>query len=548
MGRRRYKRPRAPAPKDCLHDPHATASHPQGSRQTRAKVSTVGFTHELRSYLEQWESSDRVRNEKRARRLRVFLQQVVSVNAAFVCAEVFMGYFVVLEDKESNTVVKQDSLKAGVCLISLIQVLMVVCYWKAYFGYREAVQEALQPGSLLHKALKRSPLMVCICAAEAVFYLITLYPGLQLRIYFPGSVVDQSADSLAYVCILFRSYQAVRLLYWLCPFSDMRTHIFARVTTVQHSSGFVMRCLVARYGFVLVAIVCGLVVLILGLIEFVFERYNTALYMDVIWNDQWLSAFTVTTIGYGNIHPNTFSGQLAMMTCALFGNLILGFLTTVNNNSLSLSLSECNMYSHLLYTRQKGKFPTEAVLTLQLWWRLMRMRMSKKLHGPTIIRFYSQLRAYRSTLVACQRDKDTLFSRQITAFDNSTHRQFHTLNEYLQPINGAYPLLQDIYRNEYRIKSLCRTLLKLARKQKVSSSGAHTERTHTPPHSDSDTLTFSSVVAHRKHFGKKAKAKLNAYQNVVNRLVKEEAWAGPSHEVVRGDSGSISRLRLSKPL
>jgi hypothetical protein len=307
-----------------------------------------------------------------------------------------------------------------------------------------------------------------------------------------------------------------------------------------------MRCCLARYGFLLIAMACGLMVVILGLIEFIVERQSMD--MDVIWNNYWVVAYTLTTIGYGNVHPVTLDGQVFIVLGALFGTLIFGFLTTASSNSLSLSMSECNMYSHLLYTRHKAKFPAEAVVTLQLWWRLMKMRMSKKLHALNIIRFYSQLRTYRSTLVACQRVKDTLFTRQITAFDNSTHRQFHTLNEYLQPINGAYPLLQDIYRNEYRIKSLCRTLLKLARKHKIHSSGAHFERIHTIPHSDSDTLTFSSLSAHRMHFGKKAKAKLNAYQNVVSRLVKEDAWTGPSHEVVRGDADSISQLRLSQPL
>ena len=159
----------------------------------------------------------------------------------------------------------------------------------------------------------------------------------------------------------------------------------------------------------------------------------------------------------------------------------------------------------------------------------MKMRMSKKLHALNIIRFYSQLRIYRSILVACQQDKDTLFERQITAFDNYTHSQFHALNEYLQPINGAYPLLQDIYRNEYRIKSLCCSISKLTRRT-FHHSSSHADSAVSRNYSDS--LEFSHLhQTHKLQFGHKAQAKRHAYQNLVGRLIKEEVWTGSSAEL-----------------
>jgi len=550
MGRRRHKSYiRSKVAPFNPHDPPSAALTPLGSVPARAKASTsVGFMHNIHSYLDQRDSSSRLHTEKKAQRLRVWLQRVVSANAALVCAEAIMGYFVVLEDQELEMMVKRDCLKAGVCFLSLIQIVLVVCYWKAYVNYLESVQMAISPDSVLQKGLLQSPTKVCCCAAEAAIYLFTLYPGLLFQVHLPGSKDQQSSDSLAYVSILLRSYQAGRLLYWLCPFSNMRTHIFTRVTTVQHSNGFLMRCCVARYGFRFLAFVCGFMVLILGIIAFAFERHHLTSELDVVWNDLWLAAFTLTTIGYGNINPYTFAGQLCMVICCLFGTLILGFLTTVSSNSLNLSLKECDLYSHLLYTREKERFRGAAALTLQQWWRLMKMRLFKKMHAPTVIRFYSQLREYRTTLVVCQRVKDRLFERQIAAFDKFTHTQFHKLNEYLQPIHESYPLLQDLYRNEYRIKSLCRDIYKLTRKHKINSSGSHPDRLPALPHFESETQSISSISTHKLHFGKKAKAKLNAYQNVVGRLIKEEVWTGPSREVGKGPVEDIPQLRLSQPL
>lgn len=160
----------------------------------------------------------------------------------------------------------------------------------------------------------------------------------------------------------------------------------------------------------------------------------------------------------------------------------------------------------------------------------MKMRLFKKIHAPTILRFYSQLREYRAILVVCQRAKDNLFESQIEAFNGSTNSQFRALNEYLKPIHSAYPLLPDLYRNEYRIKSQCRQLYKLTRRYRTFSLDSQ-DHAANPVLSDSEIPTTSSPQAVIKpRFGRKAK--LNAYQNVVGRLLKETARAEPSHESV----------------
>ena len=542
MGRRRrksYHQVKSSASKQSARVfPLPAVSPPLAVPPHAQNIANVGLVHNLKSYLTLWGSSFGFRTETKAHRLRSALQIVVSINAVCVCAEAVLGYFVVLEDQNSDFMVKRDCLKAIVSFLSLVQVGMVVCYWKTYVDYLESVEIALSPGSIIEKGLKLSPRLMCYCIAEVACCLFTLYPGVLLQLHSHVSVIEWSSDDLAYIFILLRSYQIGRLLYWLCPFSDMRTHIFTRVTTVRHSNGFLMRCCVARYGFRFLAFVCGFMILVLGVCEFVFERHNSALDMDVIWNDFWLVAYTLTTIGYGNVAPKTFSGQ-GFIVISLLGPLILGFLTTVSGNSLNLSLKESDLYSHLLYTREKERFRGAAALTVQQWWRLMKMRLFKKVHAPTIIRFYSQLREYRTTLVTCQRAKDTLFERQIEAFDHSTHRQFRTINEYIQPVHSAHPLLLDLYRNEYRIKSLCRDLYKFTRKHRSYSQ----EHAPNPCLSNSEVPTTSSLQAVVKYrFGRKAKAKLNAYQNVVGRLIKEEAWAEPSRESAESSLDDFSRL------
>ena len=503
------------------------------------KPTTIGVVHKLRSHMWTNESSIRLRTEQKAHILRSFLQRIVKFNTMCVTVEVILGYYLIHDYQEMKLEPRKYVIQTVISVLTLLQVGLIVCYWKAFTQYSEAVRSALSPGNVIHKGLKRTPTMLGFCVSEVTFYLISLYSSLLLP--FETSSVEPTSGDLTYILLLFRSYQAVRLLYWYCPFSNVRSHIFARVTMVEHTQGFVMRCCLASYGFVLLAGVGVVMLVIPGVVEYVLERHNPVLGMDVIWNDLWVVSYTLTNIGYGNMTPLTFLGQFFILAAAIFGSLILGFMTTVSNNSLGLSLRECDLYSHLLYTREKRKYETIATVTIQRWWRLMKMRLSKSLHVPTILLYYTQLSDYRNTLVACRAVKDTLFKRQIDGFDHTTHKVFHTLNEYLSPIVAVHPLLQDIYRGEYRIKYLCHSLLKSTQRIHSSAESLHHDHTATTYQTSSDISVKTGIKTHIR-----AKAKLNAYQNLKGRLVKEDAWEC-LEQVGEENSGEIPQVMLSHP-
>ena len=537
MGRRRHNLYVRPLPTSTQVVPDSAAGHTQyrtHSSPARA-LSNIGFVHTLRSYLDSRDSSARVNKEKKGHQLRSFLQRILCFNAICVFIETVLGFFVVTSDQDGSLQVKKDCMKAAVCLLSIFQVGMVVGYWKGYTDYMETVEMAMSSSYVLRKGLLYSPLMLAGCILEAAVYLITFYPGVSSQLDFTAFYVNESFDDLVYILVLFRSYQAARLLYWISPFSDMRAHIFTRVTTVAHNQGFVMRCCIARYGFILMAVLIAVIVTIPGVMQFVLERREKSSGMNVIWNGFWVVAYTLPNIGYGNIHPVTLLGQMCIVAVAIFGSLVLGFLTTVSRNSLNLSLPECDMCSHLLYTRQKRRYTEDAVVTLQRWWHLMKMRLVKKVDGKVILAYYSQLRTYRTTLVACQRAKDTLFLRQITAFDKATHRSFDSLNEYLQPIKAAHPLLHDLFRSEYRIKSLCRELSKQYRR---TISFLYPQMPHdihtTHSYSDYHDPPFTPFTGKTRsgHFAHHVKAKNNALQNLRSRLIKEEIWAVPVQDTL----------------
>ena len=230
------------------------------------------------------------------------------------------------------------------------------------------------------------------------------------------------------------------------------------------------------------------------------------------------------------MHPETFIGQVFILVSSLFGYFTLGLLNSISGNSMNMSLRQCTMYSELLYAKHKQRYSWEACVLMQRWWRLMLKRKYRVKNGLLIMTFYSQLRTYRSTLVDCQRVKDTRFERQISAFDSSTQRLVRPLNEYLQPVLDAQALVQDVFRNEYRIKVQCKSLRTAVCKLRMKPYElialipvvVDDRVSETTSRKTGTTKRSKKSVKSGKTGQGRAKAKHMAFQNVIGRLVKTE--------------------------
>lgn len=536
MGRHTYKRKHRPfvkqptqgrdvsspssvTPTSCLRRP-SNKILPSGS---------VNYSTSLYQYLTNNVSQLHIDRRKKLRRIKKGIQKVVALCVVFSWIATIIGYFIVREEEASFAATYwREAMKGFVGLLSIIQTTLIVHYWKVYLVYLEALRGALHPRWTPVPELKKSPRALAKCTFECGLHLFVFLPdtSLQFCLRIFGTTSDLSLDELCYASLLLRNYHSVRLFFWLSDFSDLRTAFLTEIESIG-SYGFVLRCFLTQYGLTLILVVYILMIVVPGLILYIFEHKLDSAPLNDIWNNFWVVSYTQFTIGYGEIHPETFLGQVFIIVSSIFGYFTLGLLNSISGNSMSLSLTQCTMYSELLYAKHKQSYSFQACVLIQRWWRLMLKRKSKTKNGVIIMTFYSQLQTYRSTLVDCQRVKDTRFERQISAFEASTQRQVRPLNEYLQPVLDAQALVQDVFRNEYRIKVQCKEIRAIASKLNTSRD----KLTHVliPMLMDDhasvrtgSTIKSLKSLKHGKTGQGRAKAKHMAFQNVIGRLVKSD--------------------------
>ena len=459
------------------------------------------------------------------------LKVIVLANATLSWVVTILGYFVIVGQEQSSVSEAQlrNGLKSGICFLSIIQTALVVLYWSRNLQYLEAVRQALKLSPVPIRRLRKNRKNLFGCAMECALHLIVLLPKTDVSSAYTlfGVRSSISPDDVLFLVVLCRNYHTVQVIYWWSRFSDLRMHHFASVADAELNSVYVMRCHLADHGAVFVLILYGLMVALSSLLQYTVEKY-TRDELNV-WDDFWIVTSTQATIGYGDIPPLTFSGQFGMLVNCFCGIVTLGFVNSISQNQLTLSLTECSLYSELLYLREKSIHAEPAIVLLQRWWRLMRMRLQKVKHNPVIISFYSFLPKYRGVLTDCQRVKDRRFERQISAFDSSTHSQFRAINEYIAPVRDSHAMVTatqilDILRKEYRISADAQELFKFVQRRKVvyfpetMASFTSTDIV--------DDRTPSTAVKNRKKVWISgqgfAKARVTALQNLKNRLIRED--------------------------
>ena len=410
--------------------PNQQKVHPAKDTQTHSQGNTLFSAATVPPVLSARTAKKRLCGVKKT------LIVVVCMNAACSWIATVLGYVVV---KESNETEVEKGVKSGLVIISLVQVWLVASYWNAWSKYTECIRRGLISPSVYTERPLYPFSTLLICFLECCLHLISPLPAVSstyhYRLY--GKSSSLSLDSILYVFILLRNYHTLRLIFCLSRYSNFRTQFHIDIANIQKYNSFLLRCYLSTYTLKFVLAILMVLILLSGVVKYSLESHNWESEEMNEWDDFWIIAYSQLTIGYGDKTPKMALIQLLIILSSALGTLILGLFNAISGRTLVLNLTECNLYSELLYTRRKRHYSKEAVVMLQRWWRLILMRLRKTLEKDTILSFYSYKLTYRETLVDCQHLRDTRFERQIDAFEKSILHEVQPLNAYLRPVSDA---------------------------------------------------------------------------------------------------------------
>lgn len=431
--------------------------------------------------------------------LRISAQKLV-LGSAILSGIAGLAGFAVLFDLEIEP--KAVSLYVVIALAGIGQVPLIVLYWSKSLRYWESSRRTMRFERYPIISLGKSTFSLVSCMLECIFNLVVLVPSqyLSFQVELFGQINHFSLFSLCYALILLRNYHFIRLFYWNCPFSSVRARVYARLTSTACNFTYILRGCLARYSYKMVLCLYCLSALLLALFGHLARRDPAALDSSDISNDVWTVTYTENTIGYGDQLSTSFVYRLVLMTSAFAGSVLFGLLSAMSAQSLRLNIAESSLCVELLYRANSAAEVQEAARLLQSWWRLMRMRAMKALHGPVIQFFYFRLGHFRKASVRRRRLKFGLFEYQIEALEVSTRAAIRRFSDYLLPLGPAVGLAEDIERAKYRFNMSLKLLTKRIRRLSSKVRGDPTPSTAGTPSSPRKgrNPAFSKLAAYQQ--------------------------------------------------
>ena len=344
---------------------------------------------------------------------------------------------------ESITTEDFQTLRYLLIVISLLQVALIVLHASLTQRWLESIRQELRLSSIPVPTLLRSSQGVLWCALECALHLIVLPPDTSItwEVEMLGKDYLLSLDSLLYLLLTVRLYHCGKLLFWLSAVSTRRGAMLLKQANLRLNSALIGRYAIAAYSLYLVFSLFLIVLAVSGVSLYLFEIGTFRPEFYTVENGIWITAQMQSTIGYGDMTPTSLFSRLTVILACVLGQSFLSILVALTGRLLTLSLAESRLYTAIAYTHRKEKYTTEAVVCIQHWWKLIRMRLHHEIDPHLVVNFYTELAVFKGILNDCQHFTDNRFEYQIQAFDTWINRHFRHRIEYLQPILPAHNLV-----------------------------------------------------------------------------------------------------------
>ena len=115
---------------------------------------------------------------------------------------------------------------------------------------------------------------------------------------------------------------------------------------------------------------------------------------------------TMSTIGYGDLYPNTDIGRFLIVVCCGFAILALVLMIIGFRSFFALTARELQVFNRLRYSKWLEQAKFSAAIVIQSFWRsCLNVKRSQETAGYVMSRFPTYLR-------------DTSLSHKIRAFHN----------------------------------------------------------------------------------------------------------------------------------
>ena len=261
-----------------------------------------------------------------------------------------------------------DVLKGIISLFTLVQLIMVTAYY-----YKQMERKKLRNPLLAHLNLFTSSMRYSFLAE----LLVTIFHvPVFIDLMFPDR---NDVDDRWNAFVIMRIYTAVRVVRDWSFLAGQGGKLAGAFSRVELNSSFVLKTFLFKHPGSAVAILLAVVSVVAGYAMYVFERasdapdYASAIYLILV---------TMTTVGYGDVAPESIVGRLLAVIAAVLGLVVSALMVAVIHSRLHLTRHQNSIVTFLGARKLEHLLSHKAALSIQLAYRSRKLRKVLNTRSP----------------------------------------------------------------------------------------------------------------------------------------------------------------------
>ncbi len=317
-------------------------------------------------------------NESLVHSLRESQKKNDTICAIFSCFTLLFAWI------ESDIFFNNSNISTNICHIlrAIVTILCTIDHYYIYRHYNYELEILKSRRIIYQKTRLLSSNLFKYYLIEISFnylhcppFFDFVLPNEQLGIHF-----SISFNAYITVIMLGRLYIVFRLFGHYTFWTGERATRVCKINGFLPDSKFAIKAYLKYKPYSVLVICMGFSIFFFGFALRTFERPYISAYrrfnFDYLWNSFWCVVVTMTTIGYGDIYPQTHLGRLVIIVACIWGVFILSLFVVALNNTITLSKEESKAYEQITHQdtiKKEIEITAATIIT-----KLMRLNLAKK--------------------------------------------------------------------------------------------------------------------------------------------------------------------------
>lgn len=387
-------------------------------------------------------------NESVIRQIKMNLKRIDTINAFFSCFGLLLAWI------ENDIFFNNNNVSSSSChvLRGLVSCLCVIGHYYIFRHYKLKM-ELLKSQRIIYQRTKlQNSGLFKYYLIEILFnyfhcppFFDFVLPNEQLGIHF-----DISLDAYISVIMLGRLYIFFRLFDHYSFWTGERANRVCRINGFSPNSKFALKAYLRYKPYIVLVICLGFSILLFGFALRTFERpYKSPsrrFNFDYMWNSFWCVIVTMTTIGYGDIYPQTHLGRLVIIIACIWGVFILSLFVVALNNTITLSKEESKAFEQITQKDSiKKGLEKDAITIIKM---LMKLNLAKKHKIPInkkilmrmdLVGLVSRFKIKRKNALATSKKVTDILSEM----HDEVNKEVGDVIENIQPLKKILPYINE---------------------------------------------------------------------------------------------------------